>query len=84
MQKRRTRSCRTTFEDQPTSDLCGDNTPLVVPFDDQPVVFAAAASFEGRCDARGNCEGERAALIWRDPAGALHRGSIVDVYLPRR
>jgi hypothetical protein len=38
---------------------------------------------ELRCDARSNCEGERAALIWRDARG-LHRGSIVDVYLPRR
>jgi hypothetical protein len=39
---------------------------------------------ELRCDARGNCEGERATLIWRDPQGATHQGAIVDVYLPRR
>jgi hypothetical protein len=38
---------------------------------------------ELRCDARSNCEGERATLIWRDARGT-HAGSIVDVYLPRR
>ena len=38
---------------------------------------------ELRCDARANCEGERATLIWRDARGT-HEGSIVDVYLPRR
>jgi hypothetical protein len=37
-----------------------------------------------RCDVRSNCEGERAALIWRDARGTTHEGSIVDVYLPRR
>jgi hypothetical protein len=36
-----------------------------------------------RCDARNNCEGERAALRWRH-GGALHDGAAVDVYLPRR
>ncbi len=36
-----------------------------------------------RCDARRNCEGERAAITWRDATGD-HDGSIVDVYLPRR
>jgi hypothetical protein len=37
-----------------------------------------------RCDARGNCEGERATLSWRDALGTLHEGATVDVYLPRR
>lgn len=39
---------------------------------------------EVRCDARANCERERAALTWRDAKGELHDGSVVDVYLPRR
>lgn len=38
---------------------------------------------ELRCDARANCEGERATLTWRDARGT-HEGSIIDVYLPRR
>jgi hypothetical protein len=181
-------------EDRPSSDLCGDNTPLVISFDDQPVTFAPGGRFafqpdaltatdwptattpwlaldgnhdgvidrgaelfgsdtvlpdgttatngfvalaaldanhDGvidardpafadlvlwadrdhdqrgpateltpamatlvaislasrvvpRCDARCNCEGERADLTWRDAADALHHGAIVDVYLPRR
>lgn len=181
-------------EDQPSSDLCGDNTPLVIAFDAEPVSFAAGATFafhpgapsatdwpsastpwlaydrnhdgaidsgaelfgsdtvlpdgrtavngfaalralddnldgvidardaafdalllwgdadadgrgardelrparttlvsisldnhvEARCDARGNCEGERATIAWRDDRGALHAGAIVDLYLPRR
>jgi hypothetical protein len=39
---------------------------------------------EVRCDARRNCERERAALQWRDARGGRHEGSVVDVYLPRR
>jgi hypothetical protein len=38
---------------------------------------------EPRCDPRGNCEGERAPLAWRDGRGE-HDGAVVDVYLPRR
>ncbi len=37
---------------------------------------------DARCDERGNCEGERARMVWRDATGALHRGSVIDVYLP--
>ena len=48
------------------------------------VSISLDARVELRCDARSNCEGERAALIWRDAAGTSHTGSIVDVYLPRR
>jgi hypothetical protein len=170
-------------EDEPTSDLCGDNTPLVIAFANQPVEFvadgasdwpsastpwlvldrdgngtidgehelfgsstvladgyrapngfialaelddnhdgridaadpafaklqlwadrdrdrhgasnelvAAAASIVSislsnhvdlRCDARRNCEGERATITWRADDG-LHEGAVVDVYLPRR
>jgi hypothetical protein len=35
---------------------------------------------ERRCDARGNCEVERAAFRWADEAG-VHTGAIVDVHL---
>lgn len=181
-------------EDQPSSDLCGDNTPLVIAFDAEPVTFAAGTRFafeagaptatdwptaatpwlaydrdgdgaidrgaelfgsatvlpdgrtavngfaalraldenldgvidaadsafgtlllwgdadadgrgaggelrpaaatlvsisldnrvEARCDGRGNCEGERATVIWRDGRGVLRTGAVVDLYLPRR
>jgi hypothetical protein len=38
---------------------------------------------DARCDARGNCEGQRAAVTWRDRLG-LHTGSVIDVYLRER
>nr|HEX4316912.1 hypothetical protein [Kofleriaceae bacterium] len=34
-----------------------------------------------RCDARGNCERERAAVHWHDATGGAHVGAVVDVYL---
>lgn len=55
-------------EDQPSSDLCGENTPVVVAFENQPVRFTR----------------ERATLQWRDARGGRHEGSVVDVYLPLR
>jgi hypothetical protein len=33
------------------------------------------------CDARGNCEIERASFRWADEAGVEHTGTIVDVHL---
>lgn len=48
------------------------------------VSISLASSVEARCDARDNCEGERAAFVWRDEQGARHTGTVVDVYLPRR
>jgi hypothetical protein len=35
-----------------------------------------------RCDARGNCGVERAAFQYRDEAGALRTGEVIDVRLP--
>ncbi|MDI1433845.1 calcium-binding protein [Polyangium sorediatum] len=35
-----------------------------------------------RCDARGNCEVERAPFVYRDAAGALRTGTVIDVHLP--
>jgi hypothetical protein len=34
-----------------------------------------------RCDARGNCEVERATFRWRDGAGVERTGAVVDVHL---
>lgn len=34
-----------------------------------------------RCDARQNCEIERAAFRWADASGAPHTGAVVDVHL---
>jgi len=36
---------------------------------------------ERRCDARGNCEIERASFRWADESGVEHTGTIVDVHL---
>ena len=48
------------------------------------ISISLAHRVELHCDARDNCEGERAAFTWRDASGALHDGTVVDVYLPRR
>ena len=49
----------------------------------QLVSISLANHVDLRCDARRNCEGERATIVWRDGDG-VHEGSVVDVYLPRR
>jgi hypothetical protein len=36
---------------------------------------------QARCDARGNCERERAEFRWVDAAGKLQAGAVIDVYL---
>jgi hypothetical protein len=36
---------------------------------------------ETRCDARGNCEGERAGFRFRDATGVERAGNVIDVYL---
>ncbi|HEY0253560.1 MAG TPA: hypothetical protein VGC41_18635 [Kofleriaceae bacterium] len=158
-------------EDAPSSDLCGDNTPLVIAFDREHVEFTAGAPYdqptaetpwlaidrnhdgriesselfgsdtllpdgshavngfaalavldenhdnvidardpqwaqlvlvrdgqigdagsltrislddrvEAHCDARGNCEGERASLTWRNRDGELRSGTVIDIYRP--
>ncbi|MDI1480137.1 calcium-binding protein [Polyangium sp. y55x31] len=35
-----------------------------------------------RCDARGNCEGERASFQYHDAVGILRTGTVIDVRLP--
>ncbi|PKN32200.1 MAG: hypothetical protein CVU63_19990 [Deltaproteobacteria bacterium HGW-Deltaproteobacteria-20] len=39
---------------------------------------------EPRCDARGNCERERATFQWRDADGEVRTGETVDIHLPLR
>lgn len=39
---------------------------------------------DARCDDRGNCEGERSSMTWRDGSGALRTGAVVDLYLRSR
>lgn len=48
------------------------------------VSFETAFSVEPRCDARGNCEIERAAFTWIDLDGSHQRGAVVDVHLAAR
>lgn len=54
------------------------------PASGQLISLSLAHWVEPRCDARGNCEGERAVAVWRDANGEQHEGAVVDVYLPRR
>jgi hypothetical protein len=37
-----------------------------------------------RCDARGDCEVERAPFTWMDASGAVRTGEIIDVHLMNR
>jgi hypothetical protein len=37
-----------------------------------------------RCDARGNCEGERSRFTFVAPTGEARRGTVIDVYLRTR
>ena len=46
--------------------------------------ISLATNAETICDARGNCEGDRAAFTWRDATGAEHTGTAIDVYLHLR
>lgn len=43
-----------------------------------------AYTAEPRCDARGNCEIERASFRWIDDAGVTREGAVVDVHLKHR
>jgi hypothetical protein len=53
------------------------------PLADTVSSISLAFSLAPQCNQRDDCEGERAALHWRDAAGADHVGAVVDVYLPR-
>jgi hypothetical protein len=67
------------------SDRDGDRKSSpdeLVPLASRVVSISLADRVEARCDPRGNCERERAAVRWRDEHGATHVGSVVDVYLP--
>jgi hypothetical protein len=68
------------------SDRNGDrqSTPdELAPLSSKVISIALEHEIEIRCDARTNCEREKSAMAWRDERG-VHRGSVVDVYLPRR
>lgn len=39
---------------------------------------------DARCDARGNCERERAGFTFTDASGQARRGEVIDVYLATR
>jgi len=47
------------------------------------VSISLASRRDARCDARGNCEGQRATITWRDATG-FHTGTVIDVYMPSR
>lgn len=54
----------------------------LVPLASRIISIALAAHPTARCDARSNCEGQRAAMQLRTADGATRAGAIVDVYLP--
>jgi hypothetical protein len=41
----------------------------------------AYSSDDRRCDARGNCEIERAAFEYRDRYGVIRSGEVVDIHV---
>ncbi len=70
------------------ADLDGDR--VSTPHELRPLAVAGVISLrldytsDARCDARGNCEVERAVFVWRDGDGGLLEGAVVDVHLPAR
>jgi len=69
------------------SDRDGDrrSTPAELrPLASAVTAISLAHTVDARCNARGDCEGERGTLRWRDRSGVEHEGAVVDVYLPRR
>jgi len=69
------------------SDRDGDRTSSpdeLVPLASRIVSISLDDRVVVRCDPRNNCERERAQVRWRDDAGAVHVGSVVDIYLPAR
>ncbi|MGE0547645.1 MAG: hypothetical protein AB7O24_01070 [Kofleriaceae bacterium] len=68
-------------------DRDGDRTSTpdeLTPLAARVTAISLAHRLEVRCTDRGACEGERSEVSWRDSAGALRTGAVVDVYLPRR
>jgi hypothetical protein len=69
------------------SDRDGDRRSSpdeLVPLASRIVSISLDDHVVARCDARNNCERERAPMRWRDDAGAVHVGAVIDVYLPTR
>ncbi len=48
------------------------------------VAIELGYTVERRCDARGNCEVERAGFVYRDGGGEELRGTVIDVHLRLR
>jgi hypothetical protein len=61
----------------------GRDGDALAPLSRSIVSISLANRTEPRCDARGNCEGQRASITWRDTTG-VHTGTVIDVYLPAR
>jgi hypothetical protein len=65
----------------------GDGDRRSVGLELQPLAATGIVAIElgytsdRRCDARANCEVERAAFTWRDGLGREHAGEVVDVHL---
>jgi hypothetical protein len=69
------------------ADVDGDrqSTPSeLTKLADRVVELSLRFRREAHCDLRGNCEGERASMTWRDSSGALQTGNAIDVYLRYR
>jgi hypothetical protein len=57
----------------------GELRPLGDVIEELPLAYSTVP----RC-VRGNCEGERASMTWRDGDGRRRAGAVIDVYLSRR
>jgi hypothetical protein len=69
------------------ADRDGDRrgtTDELTPLASVVTAIPLASTRDVRCDSRGDCEGERGSMHWRDATGAAHTGAVVDVYLPTR
>jgi hypothetical protein len=66
-------------EDRPSSDLCGDNTPLVVAFGGEPVTFAQGGAFAFQAGAPTATDWPTATTPWialdRDGNGTIDGGA---------
>ena len=60
------------------------STIELTPASERIVRIDLAYRIEPRCAASGDCEIERATLVYRDADGASRAGEVVDVHLRRR
>jgi hypothetical protein len=69
------------------SDRNGDHRSSpdeLTPLASVVTAISLVSTLDPRCNARDDCEGQRATLRSRDAFGSDHVGAVVDVYIPQR